>query len=789
MATYYWVGGNGNWDASTTANWASSSGGAGNAGVPTSADNVIFNSLSNATAYAVTVGTNAVAADITIAGPLSGNVTITSGATAVINCYGSWSSTATGITFTTTTGAAINFLATTTGKTVSTNNVTLGTMAVTFNGVGGGWTLSTALNDGTGTITVTNGSFNTGNQTITAGIFSSSNSNTRSITLGSSSITLSVGAAWTFTTTTGLTFSAGTSTIICSGGSTVTFAGGGLTYYNVSFSGVGVANQTISGANTFNNLTFTSSTSAGNKNIILNNSQIVNGTLTLGAGGTATNRLNVIATTAGTQQTITAATLAAMSDVDFRDIIAAGASAPWSGTRIGNVGNNNSGITFTAAKTVYWNLVAGGTWQSATPGWATSSGGTPAVINFPLAQDTAVIDNTGLTTGNTITVSGSNIGTLNVTKTSAMTLAFGSSQVVISGSVTLQSATVVTGTNGWLFYNTSGTSTFTTNGSILPVNLALQKGTLQFGTAATTTAIFTLTAGTLSLVSYTLTANIFSSLTTNTRSIAFGTGNITLIGSGTTVWSCQTLTGFTYTGTPTVNLTYSGSTGTRTIRHGNLANGNETTALSFNVSAGSDIVQLSLDANRSFFKDLNFTGFTGTLTNLPATVYGNLTFVSGMTLLGGTYGFTFAATSGTQQITTANKTLDFTLTFNGIGGTFAFQDSLTQGSTRAFTVTDGTVQLKAGTTNTVGSFVTSGTNQKYLQSTTAGTQATLSRASGTTTASLLTIKDVLATGGAKWTAYFSNGNIDNGNNSGWDFGYQRSIFQPIFKRVFQNVFS
>jgi hypothetical protein len=42
MATYYWVGGSGTWDTSTTTNWSATSGGSGGAGVPTTADDVIF---------------------------------------------------------------------------------------------------------------------------------------------------------------------------------------------------------------------------------------------------------------------------------------------------------------------------------------------------------------------------------------------------------------------------------------------------------------------------------------------------------------------------------------------------------------------------------------------------------------------------------------------------------------------------------------------------------------------------------------------------------------------------
>jgi hypothetical protein len=48
MATRYWVGGTGTWDASTTGNWSATSGGSGGASAPTSADDVIINSSSGA---------------------------------------------------------------------------------------------------------------------------------------------------------------------------------------------------------------------------------------------------------------------------------------------------------------------------------------------------------------------------------------------------------------------------------------------------------------------------------------------------------------------------------------------------------------------------------------------------------------------------------------------------------------------------------------------------------------------------------------------------------------------
>jgi hypothetical protein len=131
--------------------------------------------------------------------------------------------------------------------------------------------------------------------------------------------------------------------------------------------------------------------------------------------------------------------------------------------------------------------------------------------------------------------------------------------------------------------------------------------------------------------------------------------------------------------------------------------------------------------------------------------------------------------------------MDFPITFNGVGGIWACQDALTLGSTRALTMTNGTLQLKSGTTSTVGSFVTTGTTQKFLQSTTPGTQATISDASGTNTVSYLTIQDIAATGGATWNAYSTDNNINAGNNTGWDFFAQLSRY--IYTRRKNKVIS
>jgi hypothetical protein len=281
------------------------------------------------------------------------------------------------------------------------------------------------------------------------------------------------------------------------------------------------------------------------------------------------------------------------------------------------------------------------------------------------------------------------------------------------------------------------------------------------------TGTLTFISGTISLNTHTLTTGRFSSNNSNTRTIDFGAENITLTGNNGIILNIATLTGLTISGTPVFNSTYSGATGTRTIRFGNTAGGSITANTSLNITAGTDIADVG-----GHYLNLNYTGYKGAATAaLGRFIYGNLTFDSGMTI-SSTINFRLAGTSGVQQITTNGITVDTPFLFDGVGGTFAFQDALTQGSTRAFTITNGTVQLKAGVTSTVGAFATNSSNQKFLQSTSAGVQAILSQSGGTVNANNLTIKDISAIGGATWNAYTTNNNVDAGNNLGWDFSLQ-----------------
>jgi len=262
-----------------------------------------------------------------------------------------------------------------------------------------------------------------------------------------------------------------------------------------------------------------------------------------------------------------------------------------------------------------------------------------------------------------------------------------------------------------------------------------------------------------------ITILVFNPAAFTSGTIDFGGNIISVAGNAQIVYNGNVQV--TMTGTPRVDLTYAGGTGTRTITAG--IGVTEANAVSFNVVSGSDIVSMS--GNGSRLMNLTFqAAFTGSFTRASSSgLFGSLTMHSGMSVTATANTLTFAATTA-QTITTGGITVDTFLLFNGVGGSWAFQDALTQGSTRTLTFANGTIKLKNGVTSTVGTFATSGTTQKFLQSLVPGTKATLSQASGTVTATYLTIKDISATGGATWNALWSNNNVDAGNNSGWVFG-------------------
>ena len=269
---------------------------------------------------------------------------------------------------------------------------------------------------------------------------------------------------------------------------------------------------------------------------------------------------------------------------------------------------------------------------------------------------------------------------------------------------------------------------------------------------------YQLDIGTLNLNNFTLTTTYFGF---SGGVLAFGSsGVINLIPTSLGGAIFNQNFSATYTGISNINISTAGTSSATYILTISTSI-TESKALNFTFNSGSYFVS-GLEVTNS----ITFLG-SQSLNVSTRTIYRNLTLQGTTTIVSGTNVTTFAGASGTKTITTNGSQINVPITFNG-NCTWQFSGSLTMLSTRALTFSQGTLLLAAGTTNTVDLFTTSGTTLKYLASTTAGTQATITKSSGTTTVTYLNIKDSNATGGS-WIASPSSGNVNAGNNTGWLF--------------------
>lgn len=610
MATLYWGGGTGTWDGFTTGNWYTDVGRTTlSTRAPSAEDDVVFDSASNATAYTVTISNNTtVCRNVTIAGPASGNLTLAGTGTWFI--YGNATFPATG--FTRTYSATATFYGVG-SHTITTNGISF---ASTFAFSGSGtYTLQDALNNGAGAININAGVFNTDGKNLTCGnITASAGAVAGTLTLGASTV-----SATSITANAPITINAGTSNITLS--ATNAAIGGGTnytgnTFYNVTFSSNAIAESGIRNNNTFNNLTFTTKSAAGVSNVVLYGNQTVTGTLTI-SGQSSVNRYFVRSDTIGTPRTLTVGTVAALTDVDFRDIAVAGASSPWSGTRLGNCGGNTN-ITFPAAKTVYWNGTTGGVWSGNF--WATSSGGAVSTANFPLAQDTAIINDTGLNTGSSITAfSGYNLTTLTSTKTNAYTLS--GNGPLLYGNLTLTASMTVSSFSPRFSGRIS--QNFTSAGNTISDIVCQGYNSSVNLVDDTTVGNWAITSGGLNTNNKSFTATTVGFAATNPGpfTLTLGSSAVSVGGFGTS-GSAAVMT--VNAGTSTITIT---SAPTSFGFVGQTLNWNNVV---FSAAAGSN----SFYGNNTF-NNLTYTAPTGTqVTN--TTIFGNITVTGTLALAGGT---------------------------------------------------------------------------------------------------------------------------------------------------------
>ena len=466
--------GGGNW--SSTGTWTG-------AVVPTAADDVQLDASSGN----VTIDAAAVARSLDCTG-YTGTLTHNSGITLSLGDATAGAGNValklvSGMTYTlvNATTSAITYVSTSaTQQTITTGGKTLGNW--TINGAGSSYLLADANTTGAAaTVNVSAGTLNTGGQTCSWGAFASNTSNTRTVTFGSSTISITGNSTWFDTIpSTGLTLSAASSTISFTGGAN--YIRSTLPLGSVAFTAVAQGAQTQ--GFTCANLTITGS-AAKTTDFILIGNVTVTGTLTL-AGNSATNRLKVRATTPGARLTLTAATVA-VSNTDLQDITGAGAGSWDLSAATGGSGDcgNNSGITFTTAAAQTHTASAGGNWSDVTK-WTS---------RVPLPQDDVVVD--AGTTG-TITADMPRLGRSVDFTGFTGTAAFSSTANQVFGSLTLASGMTVSGTQA-LTLAGRGAYRITSAGKSFTqaLTLAAFSGTYTLADALTTAGALTVSSGVL----------------------------------------------------------------------------------------------------------------------------------------------------------------------------------------------------------------------------------------------------------------------------------------------------
>lgn len=753
MATYYWVGGSGTWNSTSTTNWSSTSGGSGGAGFPTSADDVVFDSASSGAAYNVTTSTTAGVSNcrnMTVSAPASGAVNFNTG-NGIVYCYGSSNISATNVTWSTT--GSLYHVATTTGNTVSIN-ISIGNIFFTGSG---DWTLT--ANIAAGRLYFRGGTFNSGNYTISHAFgFLCDGSVTRTMNLGSSSLTVTNYGTYTFVET-GLTLNSGTSTIT---NNNSIDCGTGLTFYDITGAG-----SIISTSATFNNIVFTgtssitgtvscsnftinSPSSAGIYALSVTGSITISGTFT--ANGSSTNqRVFVYSSIIGSSVTLSSSSVS-ISNCDFRDITASGSASPFSGTSLGDCGGN-SNITFPAAKTVYWNLTGSQNWSATA--WATSSGGTPAAANFPLAQDTAVIDNSGAAT--TITQNATfNVGTVDFSgRTNAVTYANSSSSIYVYGSWKNGSGVTITGSSsGGIYMYARSPQTILSAGKTFPCLIYINSTStitlsdaLSISVALGTVNSLSVVQGTFDTQGYNITLGgaasnpAFYSNGSLTRIINLNNSTITSSTAATSVTSLN-FSGSNITlnaGTSSFSMNGGANFGTNlTFYNYNITNAATGGSISGTNATFNTLTTSTNSSNFSFATATSFVwnssgacAFTGTATN-----------------------YTFNPTAAASSFTLAASTKGNLTVNNTVAGYFTLSLS-------------GNVTLTGALTTTA----TNAAMRTVIQSSAVGTSRTLTAAS----ASLADVDFywITAAGAATWSGT-RVGNI--GNNSGITTSTPKTVY-------------
>lgn len=756
MATRYWVGGgsSANWNATAPTNWSATSGGANDASVPTSVDDVIFDGAG------ATGNTNStISATITV---LSLNITTGYTATmthnAVLTIAGNWTYTG-GYTIAGSSGITISAASTITSNGVTwtlpltftnTNTKTLsGNLSVsglfTISGtttinrttsetvtLAGGMTINAGLS-GTANISWTGGTWTQGatgygiaNNLTIAGNVTLSGVNT---TISGGTLTYSSGTV----TATGNTLNLGTCTVNLSGTSlnnvgiagsaTVTLTSNLLLDGTLTPGNPATVNRTVAETVTCNGLGFNGvnrvllgtakiilvgGTWAGHTgfstNIRLHNDLDINGNVTI--TGTVTKAGGTITYLGGTVTT-TGSTLCISSNA---------------GTLVTNTLNTN-GIT--------WNNV----YLSADGYAITTTLTSNLTINGLVTQGTTAIINR--TTTETVTcaggfsISGTLSGTANITWTggswsqSSTTYAI-NNNITIAGDVTLSGTNTSYGVGTFTY--SSGTVTVTGNSFRIFDNCTLNTNgmafnEINFGTGGTAKTV-TLTSNLLlngQIYCSTTNGGVFNRTTTET--VTCNGIQVTALGSisGTALinlnggtWTCLSTGGVTSDMTIGGNVTISGNvnygTGTLTYSSGIVT----TTASTLTLGT------CTLNTNGISWNNVTLNSTTKIITLTSGLFVGGLLTNSGVSTINPTTGETITLGGGltTNAILSGSATVIFTggtwsgngsslISNTNISGSFTIGSNATYGgvATNALKYVSGSITVTNSTLTISGSCV------------------------------------------------------------------------------------
>lgn len=617
MASRYWVGGTANWDGIAGAKWATTSGGAGGASVPTAADEVYFDANSGTGTVTVPSATTVVCRRLDFTG-FTGTLSIANSVTAVISIGDATAATGNAALILSTGmgnlsglggNGIINFVSTSaTQQTITSNGRTI--PSVTFSGAGSSYLLSDGMTmASTATLNHNAGTLDSNSLSHTWPIFNSTGATTRTLTLGSSAISCNTwtarGSNYTFTANTATVTQSGANAnfdnnTLCPSnnynGMSLVQLGSGTA--NVGFAGVSSSLTTLA------NYTRTGTATLTDNLVISTGGLTCTGTFTSN-GNSTTNRIKLQSGLIGTSSTITAATVS-VSNSNFADITGAGAGSWNLAGATGGTGDclGNSGITFTTAVTRYAAMAGN---ASSTSMWSTSSGGSTGA-SVPLPQDNLVFDdNSGAGTYvMDMPDAGANLTCTGFTRT----LRTSSTVINFYGNVILGSGMTLNNVSSasWAFVG-RGSQTFTSNGAsfsnssgVGQVVFSAPGGsyTLQDAMSVTSGTI-NIRAGTFSSNNYSITTPIFGY--TNiavATTINLGTSTVNLTGTSGTPWGFSTTTGLTFNGSNATIIISTASPSTRTFAGGALNYG----TLTYTVAGSTGSLSIT---GSSYFDRLNFS--------------------------------------------------------------------------------------------------------------------------------------------------------------------------------------